>query len=316
MGKEALKRKIWWSWLSLRNNTGELLHDLWDYFVTPYPFLLVRGAFLRIMKRLRYIWFPPPKSRGRPPISQEIVKLILDMKRSNWGWGSLRISNELKMLGIKVSKTTVSKILRENGFIPPRTRFTPISWSTFLSVYKSVWFVDFTTVFDVKGSQIFIFNVIDSFSRKLILSNATLNPTGDWLIQQIRNCEVDGYPLPEALVHDHDGIYGKYFDWILVNEFHVKPLVIEYRKPWQQGKIERFHLSLKTEITNRIPIVDVSHVRKLCFEYQFHYNKRRTHQSLGGNLPEKAVRRQSPTFGSIEKSTEVDGLITVFTRAA
>ena len=316
MDKMTLKRKIWWSWLSIKNNICELSVDLWDYFVTPYPLQLIRGAILRIIRRLRYIWFPLPKSRGRPPVSEEIVDLIIDMKRSNWNWGSLRISNELRVLGIKVSKTTVSKILRENGFVPPRTRFAPISWSTFLAVYKSVWYIDFMTVFDVKGHQIFILNIIDSISRKLILSNATTNPNFDWLVQQLRNCSIEGNKMPEALVHDHDGIFGKYFDRILYEEFHVTPVVIDYKKPWQQGKVERFHLSMQNEVTNRLPIINDSHARNLCSSYQKHYNQKRTHQALNGRYPLKNREKKQYSKSSIEKSIEVNGLITVFQRAA
>ena len=216
---------------------------------------------MRLIRRLRRIWFPPPKSPGRPPISEEIVDLILEMKRANWGWGSLRISNELKVIGIRVSKTTVLKILKENGFVPPRTKFQPVSWSAFLDACKSVWYCDFTTVFDAKGLQIFIFNIIDGATRQLVLSNVTLNPTRSWVIQQVRNCEINGFVLPEVLVHDRDAIFGKYFDRMLREEFGVEPIVTDFKSPWQNGKIERFHLSLKEEVLLRVPISDVSHVR-------------------------------------------------------
>ena len=84
--------------------------------------------------------------------------------------------NRLLIFSTKSGVTPVLKILKGNGFIPPRTRFQPVSWSAFLEAYKSVWYCDFTIVFDAKGSQIFIFNIIDGATRRLVLSNATLNP--------------------------------------------------------------------------------------------------------------------------------------------
>ena len=72
----------------------------------------------------------------------------------------------------------------------------------------------------------------------------------------------------EALVHDRDAIFGKYFDRILLKEFGVDPITIGFKKPWQQGKIERYHLTLKTEILSRIPISDVAHARQLCIDFQ------------------------------------------------
>ena len=118
-----------------------------------------------------------------------------------------------------------------------RTRFQPVSWSAFLEAYKSVWYCDFTIVFDAKGSQIFIFNIIDGATRQLVLSNATLNPTRIWVIQQVRNCEINGFMLPKALVHDRDAIFGKYFDRLLREEFGVEPIVTDFKSPWQNGKI-------------------------------------------------------------------------------
>lgn len=172
----------------------ELVADLAAYYVSPYPLLLIRGAFLRAKRRIKIIWLPP--KRGRPPITPEIIDLILDMKRNNLGWGSLTISNALNVLRIKVSKTTVLKILRENGFIPPKTKFTPPDWQSFLKAYSRMWQHDFTCVFDSKGSQLFIFNVIDGIKKELVLSNVTENPTQIWVTQQFRNIAAMGLRFP------------------------------------------------------------------------------------------------------------------------
>ncbi len=310
--------RIRWTWLSLRTILSLLFHDLCVYYWSPYPLQLIRGSILRFIRRLKIIWFPKPKSRGRPPVSEHVVDLIIDMKRENLGWGSLRISNELRILGIKVSKTTVLKILKDNGLIPPRTRFQPVSWSVFLKAYRSVWYADFTTIFDPRGSQIFIFNIIDGATRQLVLSNATLNPTKDWIIQQIRNCEINGFYLPDALVHDRDAIFGKYFNRILSREFGVESVTIGYKKPWQNGLVERYHLTLKTEVLWRIPIYDVARVRDLCVEYQTFYNNHRTHQSLKGKYPADTSNGKSSIEppNSVKKLPMMNGLVTVFREAA
>jgi hypothetical protein len=105
MDSKDLKRKTRWTWVGIRVALRMLLVDLWRYYVSPYPFLRAPGAFRRIYRRLRAIWLPKPK--GRPPLTEEMVHLILDMKSSNLGWGALTISNELKAMGINVCKKTV-----------------------------------------------------------------------------------------------------------------------------------------------------------------------------------------------------------------
>ena len=132
------------------------------------------------------------------------------MKRCNSIWGSQRISDEFNLMGIQVSKKTVLKILRENGFIPPRTKFASPSWRSVLDSFCRYWAMDFTTVFDSKGIQIFIFAIIEVPSRKVILINSTVNPTRNWLTQKFRNCCISGHLFPAAMVHDRDGIYGNW----------------------------------------------------------------------------------------------------------
>ncbi len=52
---------------------------------------------------------------GRPPISPEIVELVLRMARENPTWGYDRIQGALANLGHKISDTTVGNILKEHG---------------------------------------------------------------------------------------------------------------------------------------------------------------------------------------------------------
>jgi hypothetical protein len=78
------------------------------------------------------------------------------MKRSNTQWGAKRISDELKLMGIQVSKKTVLKIRRENGFEPPKLRFAPPTWRSALDSFTRNRAIDFSTVFDRNGLQVFI----------------------------------------------------------------------------------------------------------------------------------------------------------------
>jgi hypothetical protein len=98
----SFNTKIRWSlWYFLRL-LRELIHDLSKYFLSAYPLLLILGFFRRVSRRFKIIWRSKP--RGRPPIHENVVDLIIDMKRENLSWGAQRISDELDLMGIKVSK--------------------------------------------------------------------------------------------------------------------------------------------------------------------------------------------------------------------
>ena len=314
---EKLKTKIRWTASYIQRIFAELIADLWDYYCTPYPFLLFLGAFRRIARRIRIIWLPQPP--GRPPIHENVVDLIIDMKRCNKIWGAQRISDELKLMGIKVSKKTVLKILRQNGFVPPRTKFSPPSWTSLIETYARFWSMDFTTVFDVFGVQLFIFVVIEVPSRKLILINVTANPDKIWLMQQLRNRSFSGVQFPDAIVHDRDGIYGKWLPHIL-KEFGALSVKTHPHCPWQNSYVERFNLSIKTEVLNRIPILNLAQVNESCSTYMSWYNTRRPHQGIDGAIPGKVDQnnRNMPSLDAlkIEKFSELNGLTTHFRLSA
>ena len=55
---------------------------------------------------------------GRPPIGGEIRELVQRLARENPRWGYQRIVGEINGLGLRVSATTVKKILRQAGIGP------------------------------------------------------------------------------------------------------------------------------------------------------------------------------------------------------
>jgi hypothetical protein len=72
------------------------------------------------------------KKPGRPPTSQEITALVLQMAHENPSWGYDRIQGALGNLGHDVSDQTVGNILKEHGIerAPERKRQT--TWKTFI----------------------------------------------------------------------------------------------------------------------------------------------------------------------------------------
>lgn len=86
---------------------------------------------------------------GRPPTKRQMVRdLILRMACENRAWGIDRIHGELKKLGYKVHRSTVRRIMRENGLLDdPDGPAKKTTWMTFLrSHWESIAATDFFTV--------------------------------------------------------------------------------------------------------------------------------------------------------------------------
>ena len=68
---------------------------------------------------------------GRPPLDQELQRLIVRLARENPRWGYQRIKGELLRLGIRVSATAIRTTLRRHG-LDPTPRPTTTTWRAFL----------------------------------------------------------------------------------------------------------------------------------------------------------------------------------------
>jgi hypothetical protein len=100
------------------------------------------------------------------------------MATDNPSWGYTRIQGALKNLGHRVARSTVAKILKEQGIPPSRER--PMTWHTFVRAHwRALLAADFftTEVWTVRGLVTYytVF-VIDLASRRMHLVGSTLHP--------------------------------------------------------------------------------------------------------------------------------------------
>ena len=95
--------------------------------------LVTPGTVLRWHRRLvRWKWRQAPARTGRPPVSSELVALIVRLARENPAWGYTRIQGELRRLGHRVAAATIRKVLRAHRISPAPQRATARTWRAFL----------------------------------------------------------------------------------------------------------------------------------------------------------------------------------------
>ncbi len=127
---------------------------------------------------VRRKWAQPHRSPGRPPVERRVRELVLRLARENPHWGYPRIAGELLKLGLRVSPSTVRRLLLAAGLMPAPRRSGP-SWREFLRQQAaSVLACDFFTVETVSLRRYYVLFFIELGSRRVHLAGCTTNPTG------------------------------------------------------------------------------------------------------------------------------------------
>jgi putative transposase len=150
------------------------------FFVQPETLLrwhrrLVAGA-----------WTYPRRRLGRPPLDQQIQRLIVRLARENPRWGYQRIKGELLRLGERVSATAIRSTLRRHG-LDPAPRRADTTWRSFLRQQAAgIVACDFFTVDTVWLGRLYVLFFIELGTRRVHLAGVTANPEG-WVAQQARN---------------------------------------------------------------------------------------------------------------------------------
>ncbi len=160
--------------------------------------------------------------------------------------------------------------------------------------------------------------VIEVGSRYVHILGVTANPVGPWTIQQIRNLLMDlGDRTTEFrfLVRDRAGQFTGSFDAALASA-GIQAVKIPPRSPRANAHAERFVLTVRTEITDRMLIFGERHLRMILAGYETHYNGRRPHRGRQLRPPRPDYSVADLSHQRIKRRPVLGGLINEYERAA
>jgi transposase InsO family protein len=287
--------------------SGMRLHRI----VTP-------GTLLTWHRRLVARKWTYPKVPGRPPIPDEVRKLVEQLARQNPRWGYRRIQGELLGLGWRIGEGTIRRILAAAGLRPAPRRASP-TWRQFLAAQASgILACDFLHVDTVLLRRVYVLFVMEIRTRTVHILGVTSYPAGAWTAQQARNLLMDFGERAgrfKFLLRDRDSKFTAAFDEVFAGN-GTRVIKIPVRAPQANSFAERFMGTLRRECLDHMLILGDQHLRRVLAEYAQHYNSHRPHQALHQRPPLHQPGPAIDLTAQIERRQAVGGLISEYHRAA
>jgi putative transposase len=294
-----------------------LPRERWAVFLVT-PATLLRWHRELIARR----WTYPKNGRDPRGLDEQIVALVVRLARENPRWGYLRIVGECHNLGVRVSATSVRRILRRHGLGPAPRRGGP-TWTQFLRTQASgLLATDFFTVETVGLTRLYALFVVEVQQRYVHLLGITAHPTGAWVAQQARNLLMDleeqGHRF-RYLIRDRDAKFTAAFDAVFAAA-GIELVKIPPRAPRANAYAERWVRTVRAECLDWTLVCNQRQLHRVLTAYLRHYNGARPHRSLELQpprpVPRLALVASNSAVSPVQRIDVLGGLIHEYRRAA
>jgi transposase InsO family protein len=275
-----------------------------------------RGHLHRLLARFREGGLDDLEPRSRRPhrspqrtsplVRERIVELRRDLVSQGLDAGPATIAWHLERDGLgSPSISTVRRILHAAGLVTPQPHKRPrSSWIRFeADAPNALWQSDFTHWRLADGSEVEIISWLDDHSRYLLACSACSRVSGDDVVSTF-SAAGDAHGFPAATLTDNGAVYTSRFTggrnnfeyllaWLGIRQKNGSPA-----HPQTQGKIERFHQTLKRWLGQRPVPASLAELGAVLDAFRQAYNEERPHRAIGRKTPGEAYRASAKTCPS------------------
>lgn len=189
--------------------------------------------------------------------------------------------------------STIWRILRAEGLVTPEPKKRPKAYITRFEAVQpnETWQSDFTHWRLKDGSDVEIINWLDDHSRLLLSCTVFKAITGKIVIDTFNECRSE-YGTPFSTLTDNGNVYtarftqGKNGFEYLLSELEIVQKNGSPAHPQTQGKIERFHQTLKKWLLEQEVAKDLKELQGQLDEFRTIYNSKRPHKALEMRTPQ------------------------------
>jgi transposase InsO family protein len=235
-----------------------------------------------------------------PEIEDRVIAL-----RHQHGWGPRKLHRLLKREGIRLARPTIARILKRRGLIssegpsrPAVTRFERAHPNELVQM-------DFKSPYELAGGSTCVpLSLLDDHSR-YALALAPLPSIGTDGVLGVLESVMERYGVPESILVDHGTPW-----WSSTNGHGLTRLgVFLIRQgvdlvysgvghPQTQGKVERFHKTLKAWLRHHGRPRTLRDLGKALRDFRQEYNEVRPHEALDMDTPSCRYRPSTRQYQS------------------
>ena len=249
-----------------------------------------------------YRWLQEPvceREKNDQRVLLPAIRAIFNDSRQTYG--SVRISDALKDMGILTSIRRVRRIMTYDRMITRHTRnfrcitkrgadtsSIPDLLNRDFSAKKAntVWVGDITEITTL-GGLLYLAFILDLFSRFVVGWYLDDNKAENLVIRALVKAVEHRNPPKGFCFHsDHGSQYGSHLFQSILKFHGGKPSMGSVGDCYDNAVSESFVHTLKTECLNGVELISREFTERLIFDYiEVFYNRKRKHSSLGYMSP-------------------------------
>jgi transposase InsO family protein len=221
--------------------------------------------------------------------TEELAAAVLAL-RDEKGWGGPKIAKVLEQQGLQVGPATAQRILKRAGrVVKPKVDKTTIRFER--AECNELAQMDFKGEYTLAREKCYPLSLLDDCSRYLH-GLWPLSSTGGEGVKQSLEGHFREHGVPLSLLMDHGP------PWFSTSNQHgltwvsvwllKQGMVLRYSgvgHPQTQGKVERFHQTLKVRTRHRGAPTTMAEWVRWALEFRQEYNYERPHEALGMKTP-------------------------------
>jgi transposase InsO family protein len=229
-------------------------------------------------------------------VNAEVAKSVVEYKKKNSDHGFLRIEQWLKNKHlVVVPRKTIRAVLKEKGLLTPadssfdRDEREKTTRRFEAATPREMYQMDITYIYLKDIPVLYLVCVIDDHSRFCVNASLCHDQRSETVIDVFHEA-CQRYGRPTKVLTDQGKVF---YSWSMertkfqdyCDAMKIEHIVCEAHHPQSQGKVERFHQTLKRELLGKVRFESYEAANRGIGDFIHRYNYDRPHQGIGGAYP-------------------------------